>query len=95
MVKDEFIHFYENQGGDFERVDLGIDNVEQAKSVLWVDIDNDGDKDFYVAAFAGANRFYENTGNLNFQEITAQAGLPIDSLNHLVLFGETIIEMVM
>ena len=76
----EEIHFYQNQDGEFERVDLGINNTEQAKSVLWVDIDNDGDKDFYASAFAGANRLYENIGDLTFEEITIQAGLPIDSL---------------
>jgi len=78
--KDEEIHFYRNIGNGFELVDLGIENIEQAKSVLWADIDNDGDKDFYVTAFAGTNHLYENIGNLNFERITVSAGLPIDSL---------------
>ncbi|MDF1695615.1 MAG: FG-GAP-like repeat-containing protein [Saprospiraceae bacterium] len=76
----EEIQFYENTGGEFQLVDLGINNTEQTKSILWVDIDNDGDKDFYAAAFVGTNRLYENTGDLNFQEITAEAGLPVDTL---------------
>ena len=77
---DEQIHFYKNIGNGFELVDLGIQNTEQAKTVLWADIDNDGDKDFYVTAFAGTNHLYENKGDLNFEEITVSAGLPIDSL---------------
>ncbi len=78
--KDEQIHFYENTGSGFELVDLGIDNSEQAKTVLWADIDNDGDQDFYVTAFAGTNHLYENDGNMTFEQITESAGLPIDTL---------------
>ncbi len=73
-------NFYLNTGNNFELVDLGIHNLEQTKSVLWVDIDNDGDKDFYASAFAGANHLYENKGDLIFEQITESAGLPVDSL---------------
>ncbi len=76
----ELIHFYRNTGNDFERVDLGIDNVAQAKSVIWVDYDNDGDKDFYVAEFDGYNKLYNNDGQMNFSDETINSGLPIDSV---------------
>lgn len=77
---DEGIHFYRNTGNGFDKIDLGISNTENTKTVLWADIDNDGDKDFYVTAFTGPNHLYENKGDLIFEEITEDAGLPIDSL---------------
>jgi ASPIC and UnbV/FG-GAP-like repeat/Secretion system C-terminal sorting domain len=70
--------FYLNKGDHFELIDALVDNVEAAKQILWVDYDNDGDSDLYVAAFEGHNRMYENNGNLEFTEITEACGFPID-----------------
>ncbi len=76
----EPIHFYKNIGTGFEKVDLGINNIAQAKSVIWVDYDNDGDKDFYVAEFDGYNKLYKNDGLMNFSDVTEDSGLPVDSV---------------
>ncbi len=76
----ELIHFYKNIGSGFEKVDLGITNIAKAKSVIWVDYDNDGDKDFYVAEFDGYNKLYKNDGLMNFTDETISSGLPVDSV---------------
>lgn len=76
----ELIHFYKNTGSGFEKVDLGITNIANTKSVIWVDYDNDGDKDFYVAEFDGYNKLYKNDGQMNFTDETISSGLPVDSV---------------
>ena len=70
--------FYLNKGDHFELINALVDNSEVAKQILWVDFDNDGDPDLYVAAFEGHNRLYENIGSLQFSEITEASGLPIN-----------------
>ena len=56
----EPIHFYRNTGNEFEKIDLGITNVAQAKSVIWVDYDNDGDLDLVVNNINEPAFIYEN-----------------------------------
>ena len=73
----EAIHFYKNNGGSFQKLIALVPHSEEAKQVLWVDYDNDGDKDLYVATFNGVNRLYKNTGNLSFLDVTGAAGLPM------------------
>lgn len=72
------ISFFRNTGGEFQALYPLVDHRDEAKQVLWVDFDNDGDKDFFVATFGEANRLYENKGDLNFVDITESAGLPIN-----------------
>ncbi len=73
------IQFYRNLNGQgFEEVILPIFVQEETKQVIWVDIDNDQDLDFYATTYDGVNRLYENTGYPNFNEITLQSGLPIE-----------------
>ncbi len=79
--RDQLVHFYRNDNGQFSRIDLGIPHDEEAKQILWVDFDNDGDKDFFVCTRNGINRLYENNGELDFSDITAVSGLSMDSLN--------------
>ncbi len=69
--------FYRNIGGAFERLPSLVDHQGDAKQVLWVDFDNDGDKDLHVTTFMGISRLYRNEGDLTFTDITAQAGLPL------------------
>ena len=72
------IHFYKNTNGVFDRVNFsGLLNTSHNKQVVWVDIDNDGDKDFYVANHGQSNRLYENLGNMSFQDITVSSGLDL------------------
>lgn len=74
--QNEPIHFYKNTGGGFQKLPALVPHIDQAKQVLWVDYDNDGDKDFFVATFNGTNRLYQNTGSLILQDVTLAAGLP-------------------
>ena len=72
------IEFYRNNGGQFEKLSSLVDHTEEAKQVLWVDFDNDGDKDLYVCTFNGINRLYKQTGTLIFEDITERCGLPLE-----------------
>ena len=49
---NEKLLFFRNTGDGFENLDL-VGHRDQAKHVLWVDFDNDGDKDLYVTTFLG------------------------------------------
>lgn len=74
--KDEPIAFFRNEGGSFVRLPSLVDHADEAKQVLWLDYDNDGDKDFFVATFEGLNRLYQNQGGLKLVDVTMAAGLP-------------------
>ena len=71
------LRFFRNLGGIFseEFLLLPLESY-QSKQVNWVDFDNDGDKDLFVTSDTEAVRLYENTGNLNFQDISQAAGFP-------------------
>ena len=74
-----YIQFYRNTGSGFEQMPYAvfIDNTEEAKQLLWVDYDNDGDKDLYIATYGGSsNRLFRNDGLPVFTDVTAEAGLP-------------------
>jgi len=71
----EKIFFFKNIGGTFIQIDLGIDDTFYNKQVIWVDYDNDGDKDFFATSYTGVNKFYKNDGNLNFTDISGSCGL--------------------
>ncbi|MFD2552142.1 FG-GAP-like repeat-containing protein [Bizionia sediminis] len=73
--------FFKNRNGTFEADALNIPaNTYQHKQVIWVDIDNDGDKDLFVTANNGPNKLYENLGDLNFQDISTAAGFSSENL---------------
>ncbi len=68
--------FYENnhQGG-FNEVDLGIDILGESKHPTWVDIDNDGDLDFFSTNYNTPCNLWVNDGNGNFSDISASSGI--------------------
>ncbi len=70
--------FFKNEGGYFSRLAPLVNHAEEAKQVLWVDYDNDGDKDLFVAGFQALNRLYQNEGNLQLRDITESSGLPME-----------------
>jgi hypothetical protein len=74
------IAFYRNTGGSFQRLNLMMPNLpDNMKQVIWVDVDNDGDQDFFVSADYDDNYLYYNDGNLNFQSYLLPA--PNGNLN--------------
>ncbi len=69
--------FLKNEGGYFVEDDLGISNGgSQAKQIIWVDFDNDGDSDFFSASDQSKCRLYRNEGNGIYNEISESSGLP-------------------
>lgn len=74
-AEGETIHFYKNMNGSFVRLPDLVPTTEEAKQILWVDFDNDGDQDLFIASFNGINRLYEQTGPLEFTDVTTAAGL--------------------
>lgn len=69
------IAFYRNTNGTFDRIPSLVPNLDEVKQLLWVDIDNDGDKDLFLTTLFAVNRLYENLGDLQLKDITAEAGL--------------------
>ena len=78
---DNSILFFINVEGTFNLIDLNIDFPYQAKQILWIDYDNDYDKDLYITSFEGKNKLFQNKGSLYFEDITLKVGLP-DSLSN-------------
>lgn len=76
------VAFYRNINGVFTLITPLVSNVDEVKQVLWIDIDNDGDKDLFLTSVNAVNRLYENLGDLQLKDITEEAGLlmePTDS----------------
>lgn len=83
------IHYYQNQNGTFEKVDLQIFFEGEVKQILWADYDNDGDFDLFVSGFEASNRLFQNIGDLEFVDSTQPAGLPTREKRHFgACFGD-------
>ena len=84
------LYFFKNTNGVFNLVTFnGISNVSKAKQVIWVDYDNDGDKDFFVTAIEGKNTFYSNDGEMNFTDISSTIGIfQTDLFTYGAAFGD-------
>jgi len=84
------LYFFKNTNGVFNLVTFnGISNVSKAKQVIWVDYDNDGDKDFFVTAIEGKNTFYSNDGEMNFTDISSTIGIfQTDLFTYGASFGD-------
>lgn len=75
------LRFFKNTNGIFTEEFLSFPDTNfQSKQINWVDFDNDGDKDVFLTSDIQGNRLYENTGDLNFEDVTSQSGLPLDNL---------------
>lgn len=72
------IYFFENTGNGLRKLDLLPSLIEEVKHLLWVDFDNDGDKDLFVALADNYNRLFVNNGQLLLEDKTAVLGLPTD-----------------
>jgi len=72
------IYFFENTGNGLRKLDLLPFLKEEVKHLLWVDFDNDGDKDLFVALADNYNRLFVNNGQLMLEDKTESLGLPTD-----------------
>ncbi|PHR72827.1 MAG: hypothetical protein COA67_03765 [Lutibacter sp.] len=70
------VKFYKNNSGTFTEVTLGGVTVpsRETRQIIWVDYDNDGDKDLFVSTLDDSNKLYQNNGNFSFTDVTAAAG---------------------
>ncbi|MDC0870671.1 FG-GAP-like repeat-containing protein [Flavobacteriaceae bacterium] len=84
------IYFFENNDGIFNLMTLnGISNTYKTKQVIWIDYDNDGDKDLFVTAIEGINEFYRNDGGMNFTNISSTIGFfQTDLFTYGTSFGD-------
>lgn len=83
------IDFYQNKEGVFEKIPALVPDETFQGQVLWVDYDNDGDKDLFMASRGEVNRLYRNDGNLAFTDVTAAAGLTTERfLTYGASFGD-------
>ena len=70
------IRYYQGDGVGFEEVQLNIENgLYETKSVLWADIDNDGDQDFLITNRNASNKLWMNDGSMQFTDITSSCGI--------------------
>ncbi len=73
---------FENvDGGLIERPDTGIDPTLGGRSVGVLDYDGDRRYDLFIVEDrwrGGSSRLYRNTGDFQFEDVTKQAGLPLD-----------------
>ncbi len=68
------IYFYKNNQGMFEHLEALVNNLCESKQVLWIDYDNDGDKDLFVTCYEDVNRLYNNQ-DMVFTDVTEESGL--------------------
>ncbi|MEO0469678.1 MAG: CRTAC1 family protein [Bacteroidota bacterium] len=83
--------FLRNQNGlFFNKVMLsGVNETQQSTQIIWVDYDNDGDLDLYVANANSASRLYRNEGNLQFTDVTYLSWLPLTPMpTYAVCWGD-------
>src|SRR5690606_14672385 len=69
------ISFYRYSGDKLQKMETLADVPYEVKQILWVDTDNDGDKDLYVACHDGHNMLFRNEGSLDLVDVTAASGL--------------------
>jgi hypothetical protein len=70
------VKFYKNNSGTFSEVALGgvtLPNRE-TRQIIWVDYDNDGDKDLFISTLDDSNKLYQNNGSFSFTDVTSAAG---------------------
>lgn len=77
--EDSTIMFFQNNQGIFSRLPALVPSTCLIKQILWVDIDNDGDRDLYHTCYQDRNRVYENIGDLTFEDRTDISGFDTDA----------------
>jgi hypothetical protein len=76
---DGNVLFYQNNDGEFQLIDLGIESpFGELQSVMWTDINNDGNLDLFLSSYFSDFRLYKNTGDMEFEDITETCGISTD-----------------
>ncbi len=70
------LQFYLGDGEGFMAYDLNLPYYpNEAKCILWADIDNDGDQDLFITYRLAANRLFINEGGLQMTDVSSQCGI--------------------
>ncbi|MBK8346524.1 MAG: CRTAC1 family protein [Saprospiraceae bacterium] len=75
-ARNQAIFFFVNTGTGLSRTNLLPELKEEVKHILWVDFDNDGDKDLFITLADNYNRLYVNDGQLGLTDQTLGLGFP-------------------
>ena len=70
------LYIYKNNLTYLSHFNINIDYPYQTKQILWIDFDNDNDKDLYLTSYDGINKLFQNNGFFNFIDITSSFNLP-------------------
>ena len=73
---EQSLYFFLNDGNKLISQNLNIHYPYQVKQILWIDFDNDFDKDLYLTSFNGKNKLFKNLGYLEFEDVTISMNLP-------------------
>lgn len=68
--------FVNDQGGGFQVVGLPWTLNGETKSLIWLDLDNDGDDDLFIMEETGKCGILRNDGEAGFEDVTPFSGLP-------------------
>lgn len=70
---------YRNTGNGFVQVPFTHPSPDKPiKSIIWADIDNDGDRDLFLSYEFDSVRLYENIGDLELVDITETSGIAME-----------------
>jgi hypothetical protein len=70
------LHFYKNYAGSFAEIAIpSLFDSTEVLGVNWVDVDNDGDLDFFITSLVDQPRIFRNNGGLNFTDVSETAGI--------------------
>ena len=70
------LKFFEGNGTGFTELVLNMPAyLNEAKGILWADIDNDGDQDLFVTYRLTPNRLYRNDGEMTLVDISDVCGI--------------------
>lgn len=81
--------FFFNNNGNFQPAPILIPNNRETKQLLWVDYDNNGVLDLFIARYDARNQLLHNDGNFNFTDVTLSSGIaPIIDFSWGGSFGD-------
>jgi len=80
---DTSAKFYKNSVNGFVPIEFVPHTEDIIKTIIWVDFDNDGDKDLFYTVFDGHNKLFQNDGSMQFADITESVGLSTEKRRSL------------
>jgi len=88
-VRSRLYRNVSDDSGNVKFVDVtteaGLDGIDQANAGLFVDVDNDGDDDLFVARYLAPNKFFRNDGG-RFTDQSKEFGLDLNSTSVTACF---------